>query len=64
MAMTEQQYNELLCALGKQALAELIKNDIRQRISEPYASIYCKQFDDAKQLADFLEYVAKQMKGQ
>lgn len=57
--MTEQQYNDLLHALGKEAFSEMIKADIRQRVPEPYASIYCKQFDDAKQFADFLEYVSK-----
>ena len=60
--MTEQQYNDLLHTLGKEAFSEMVKADIRHRVPEPYASIYCKQFDDAKQLADFLEYVAKQMR--
>ena len=60
--MTEQQHNDLLHALGKEAFSEMIKADIRQRVPEPYASIYCKQFDDAKQFADFLEYVSKQMR--
>lgn len=60
--MTEQQYNDLLHALGKEAFSEMVKADIRHRVPEPYASIYCKQFDDAKQLADFLEYVAKHMR--
>lgn len=60
--MTEQQYNDLLHALGKEALSEIVKADIRHRVPEPYASSYCKQFDDAKQLADFLEYVAKQLR--
>ena len=29
---------------------------------EPYASIYCQQFDDAKNLADFLEMIVKRMR--
>ena len=28
---------------------------------EPYASMYCQQFDDAKTFADFLEMMAKRM---
>lgn len=60
--MTEQQYKDLLHTLGKEAFSEKVKADIRHRVPEPYASIYCKQFDDAKQLADFLEYVAKHMR--
>ena len=60
--MTEQQYNELLKAYSKEALVNMIKADIRSRFTEPYASMYCKQFDDAKNLADFLEAMAKRMK--
>ena len=60
--MTEQQYKDLLHTHGKEAFSAMAKADIRHRVPEPYASIYCKQFDDAKQLADFLEYVAKQMR--
>ena len=29
---------------------------------EPYASEYCRQFDDAKSFVDFLEFMEKQMK--
>ena len=50
--MTEQQYNELLKAYTKEALASMIKADIRSRFPEPYASIYCQQFDDFKNVAD------------
>ena len=35
--MTEQQYNELLKAYTKEALASMIKEDIRSRFPEPYA---------------------------
>ena len=39
--MTEVQYNELLKAYGKEALANMIKTDIRLRFPEPYASKVC-----------------------
>lgn len=52
--MTEQQYNGLLKAYTKEALASMIKADIRSRFPEPYASMYCKQFDNFKNVADFL----------
>ena len=48
--MTEQQYNELLKAYCKEAFANIIKVDIRYRFLEPYASIYCQQFDNLKML--------------
>ena len=60
--MTEQQYTELLKAYTKEAFANMIKADIRQRFPEPYASIYCKQFDDFNNVADFLEFAAKLMR--
>lgn len=60
--MSEQDYNELYRAMGKEAFANMIKVYIRSRIPEPYASMYIKQFDDFKSLADYLEYVAKQMR--
>lgn len=41
--MSEEQYNELLKAYTKEALASMIKADIRQRFPEPYASMYCQQ---------------------
>lgn len=62
--MTEQQYNELLKAYTKEAFANMIKADIRSRFPEPYASMYCKQFDDFKNVADFLEFAAKLMRRQ
>ena len=58
----QQQINELSHAFQKETFAKMIKAYIRQQVPEPQASIYCKQFDDAKQLADFLEYVAKHMR--
>ena len=57
--MTEQQYNELLNAYTKEALANMIKTDLRQRFSEPYASMYCQQFDNFKNVADFFEHAVK-----
>lgn len=60
--MTEKQYNELQKTYSKEALANMIKADIRSRFSEPYASIYCQQFDNFKNVADFLEFAAKSMR--
>ena len=60
--MTEQLYKELLKAYTKEAFANMIKADIRSRFPEPYASIYCQQFDDFKNVADFLEFAAKLMR--
>lgn len=40
----------------------MIKADIRSRFPEPYASMYCQQFDDFKSVADFLEFAAKLMR--
>ena len=60
--MTEKQYNELLKAYTKEALASMIKADIRNRFPEPQASLYCKQFDDFKNVLEFFDYIIKQMK--
>ena len=60
--MPEHEYNELLKAYTKEALAHMIKADIRLRFPEPYASMYCQQFDNFKNVADFLEFAAKMMK--
>ncbi len=60
--MTEQQYNELLKAYTKEALASMIKADIRSRFSEPYVSMYCQQFDNFKNVADFFEFSVKLMR--
>ena len=37
--MSEEQYNELLKAYTKEALASMIKSDILTRFPEPYASM-------------------------
>ena len=60
--MTDEQYNELLKAYTKEVLASMIKADIRQRFLEPYASMYCQQFDNFKNGADFFEFAAKLMR--
>ena len=59
--MSEEQYNELLKTYTKEVLANMIKADIRQRFPEPYATLYCQQFDNFKNVADFLEFAAKLM---
>lgn len=60
--MTEHLYNELLKAYAKEALASMIKANIRSSVPEPYSSMYVKQFEDFKSLADFLEFAAKLMR--
>ena len=60
--MSDDQYNELLKAYTKEAFAYMIKTDIRQRFPEPYASMYCQQFDNLKNVADFFEYAVKLMR--
>ena len=60
--VSEEQYNELLKAYTKEALASMIKADIRSRFPEPYASMYCQQFDNFKTVADFFEFAAKLMR--
>ena len=60
----ERQYNELQKAYTKEVLANMIKADIRTRFPEPYASMYCQQFDDFKNVADFLEFASKFMRRQ
>ena len=60
--MSKEQYNELQKAYTKETLASMIKADIRSRFSEPYASMYCQQFDDFKNIADFFEFAAKLMR--
>ena len=62
ITIIEQQYNELLKAYTKETLASMIKADIRSRFSEPYASMFCQQFDDFKNIADFFEFAAKIMR--
>ena len=60
--MSDEQYNELLKAYTKEALTSMIKADIRQRFPEPYACMYCQQFDNFKYVADFFEFAAKLMR--
>lgn len=62
--MSEHEYNELFRAIGKEAFANMIKADIRSRFSEPYASMYCQQFDNFKNVADFFEFAARLMRRQ
>ena len=40
----------------------MMNADIRSRFPEPYASMYCQQFDDFKNVADFFEFAAKLMR--
>ena len=60
--MSEHEYNELFRAIGKEAFANMITANIRSRFPEPYASMYCQQFDDFKNVADFFEFAAKLMR--
>ena len=60
--MSDDQYNEFLKAYTKETLANMIKADIRQRFPEPYASMYCQQFDNLKNVGDFFEYAVKLMR--
>ena len=62
--MSEHEYNELFRAIGKEAFANMIKADIRSRFPEPYASMYCHQFDNFKNVADFFEFAARLMRRQ
>lgn len=62
--MTEHLYNELLKDYTKEVLVSMIKADIRSRVPEPYASMYCHQLDNFKNVADFFEIVARLMKRQ
>ena len=62
--MSEEQYNELLKVYTKEAFANMIKADIRQRFPEPYASMYCQQFDNFKNVADFFEFADRLRKRQ
>ena len=62
--MSEHEYNELFRAIGKEAFANMIKANIRSRVPEPYASMYCQQFDAFKNVADFFEFAARLMRRQ
>ena len=57
--LSKELYNELLNVYTKEALASMFKADIRSRFLEPYGSMYCQQFDDFKNVADFFEFAAK-----
>lgn len=57
--MTQQQYLDLLRALRKEAMLNMIKASIRQHFPEPLAIQYCQKFDDFN-MVDLLEYKAKQ----
>lgn len=58
--MTQQQFYDLLHALRKEAMSNMIKASIRQQFPEPLASQYGQKFDDFKMVIDLLEYKAKQ----
>ena len=58
--MTQQQFNDLLRALRKEAMSNMIKASIRQSFPEPLAIQYSQKFDDFKMVLDLLEYKAKQ----
>ena len=58
--MKQQQYLDLLHALRKEAMSNMIKASIRQQFPEPLATQYCQKFDDFKMVVDLLEYKAKQ----
>lgn len=60
--MSQQQFNDLLHALRKEAISNInmIKASIRQQFHEPLASHYCQKFDDFKMVLGLLEYKAKQ----
>ena len=55
-----QQYFDLLRALRKEAMSNMIKASIRQQFPEPLATQYCQKFEDFKMVLDLLEYKAKQ----
>ena len=57
---TNPKYLDLLHALRKEAISNMIKASIRQQFPEPLASQYCQKFDDFKMVVDLLEYKAKQ----
>lgn len=50
---------ELVYLIGKEQLAEDIRNSIRRSVPEPLASCYCRQFNNAKNMADNMELIAK-----
>lgn len=58
--MTQEQFNDLLHALRKEAMSNMIKALIRQEFQEPLATQYCQKFDEFKMVLGLLEYKAKQ----
>ena len=62
--MTQQQFNDLLQALRKEAMSNMIKAAIREQFPEPLASQYCGQFEDFKKVVDLLDFQAKQNRRQ
>lgn len=60
--MSDEQYNKLLKAYTKEALANMIKADIRQRFPAPYACMCCQQFDNKKNVGDFFVYAVNLMR--
>lgn len=58
--MKQLQYLDLLHALRKEAMSNMIKASIRQQFPEPLATQYCQKFEDFKMVVDLLEYKAKQ----
>lgn len=61
--MHNSEVDELRKAFSKEMFSSMMKANIRSRYPEPLASMLCKQLDDAKTFADFLESMAKQMRG-
>lgn len=55
--MSDEQYNKLLKAYTKEALA-----NIRQRFPAPYACMCCQQFDNKKNVGDFFVYAVNLMR--
>lgn len=53
--MTEEEYNDLLNKFTKECIVRMIKDQIKNMYVEPYASIYCKQFDNFKTVLEFIE---------
>ena len=62
-SMDDKNYNVLFRAIDKEAFANMIKADTRHRVPEPIASMYIKQFEDFWNIADYLEFMARQMRG-
>ena len=60
--MSRELYNELLKAYTKEVLVSMIKTDIRSRFHEPYAILYCQQFDNFKNVADIFDFAVKLMR--